>query len=459
MGGFKGHVEIWPANLVLSKTEVIAMNEQQELILDNDLRLALGAPAEPDFATWQQSHAEAIVYLNPVVTATYQRRRRMLVRIASGLAAAAIFVAVTGWFLVPQGPTLAQTVNTINKAETITWTITFYTRYWSKDGKRSWLKKEPRWERSYLAPGRMRDVKFDDDGRVAFVDIEDVAAGKVLHLDMKKKTAMLKNEPSGQFGPGGNPFAGVAKVLAGNSIEFVGPREVEEVEVNVFRHRAEFRQGGLEINDFWLDAKTKQLVGYVSTSEDKPFDPATDHDRDNQPEKKFSKGTIAGMIQSDIVFDAQLDPKLFSLTPPEGFTIVESKPRPNVTEEMLIEWLRVSAHANGDTFVDADIKAAAQWRSALYKKPKADRSEAEKQFLNLEMKHSLNRNFYVMGRFADDATEPRSFQYIGKGAKLGDASRIICWYRLKGSEKYQAVYGDLTVKEVKPDELPLPVAK
>src|SRR6185295_4479149 len=131
-------------------------------------------------------------------------------------------------------------VEAISKAETITYTITWYNRMYSVDGKRRWLQKEPRWERSYLAPTRYRDVHYDHDGNVAFVDIEDAAAGKVLHLDMKNKTAMLKNEPSGQFGPGGNPFSGVAKSLQSNSIEYVGQREVGGIKVNVFRLRTEF---------------------------------------------------------------------------------------------------------------------------------------------------------------------------------------------------------------------------
>src|SRR5689334_3752480 len=126
------------------------MNAQQDSILDNELRFALGSPSQPDFEAWRQEHTEAIAYLNPVVTATFQRRRRILVRIASGLAAAAIFVVVAGWFLLPQSPTFAQAVEAINKAESITCTITWYDRMWSVDGKRSWLRKEPRWDRSYL---------------------------------------------------------------------------------------------------------------------------------------------------------------------------------------------------------------------------------------------------------------------------------------------------------------------
>jgi hypothetical protein len=53
----------------------------------------------------------------------------------------------------------------------------------------------------------------------------------------------------------------------------------------------------------------------------------------------------------------------------------------------------------------------------------------------------------------------RSWKYLGKGVKLGDKDRIICWYRPRGSRTYRVVYGDLSVKELEPKELPLPVGQ
>lgn len=434
------------------------MNQLSDSQLEGTLHKALGTPAAADFDAWLSREGDAVAYLNPIVAATYHRRRRLLVRIVSGAAAAAIFVAVATWFLTPQGSTFAQTINVINKAETITWTIAWYDRMVSHDGKRTWLEKHPRWERSYLAPRTYRDVRYDDDGNISSIDIEDAAAGKVLHLDMKKKTAMVTDKPSGQFGPG-NPFGTIVNDLDRASIEYVGRRDIHGVTVNVFRYRKDFPHGGHEIRDIWLDVKTKRLVGYCTTSDDEPFDPATARDRDNPPEPRFSKGTIAGVINSDIVFDAQLDPKLFSLNPPDGFKIIPPKVWPKITEELLVEWLRVTALANGDAFVDADPKAFLHWHTAIAEKAKVDRSKAEQQFLDLAQKHAVEGNHVPMRSFADAFTKPRSFRYLGKSVRLGDGDRIVCFYELESTGKYRAVYGDLTVKDVKPDELPLPVEK
>jgi hypothetical protein len=53
-----------------------------------------------------------------------------------------------------------------------------------------------------------------------------------------------------------------------------------------------------------------------------------------------------------------------------------------------------------------------------------------------------------------------SFRYFGKGVKLGDKDRIVCWYKLNkpnDPNTYRVVYGDLSVKDVAAKDLPLPV--
>ena len=71
--------------------------------------------------------------------------------------------------------------------------------------------------------------------------------------------------------------------------------------------------------------------------------------------------------------------------------------------------------------------------------------------------HTLNDNGRVMLSFAEDNTVPDSFRYAGKSVKLGTADRIVCWYKLKSTGTFRAIYGDLTVKDIAPKDLPLPV--
>jgi hypothetical protein len=59
-----------------------------------------------------------------------------------------------------------------------------------------------------------------------------------------------------------------------------------------------------------------------------------------------------------------------------------------------------------------------------------------------------------------DNTVEKSFRWLGKGVKLGDKERIVCWYKLKDAKDpntYRVIYGDLSVRDVAPKDLPLPV--
>jgi len=46
------------------------------------------------------------------------------------------------------------------------------------------------------------------------------------------------------------------------------------------------------------------------------------------------------------------------------------------------------------------------------------------------------------------------WHYMGKNVKLGDSESPVCWYRPEGSETYRVIYGDLSVKDVAPENLP-----
>jgi hypothetical protein len=43
---------------------------------------------------------------------------------------------------------------------------------------------------------------------------------------------------------------------------------------------------------------------------------------------------------------------------------------------------------------------------------------------------------------------------MGEGVKLGDANKAIFWYRPEGATNYRVVYGDLSVKDMAPENLP-----
>jgi len=54
------------------------------------------------------------------------------------------------------------------------------------------------------------------------------------------------------------------------------------------------------------------------------------------------------------------------------------------------------------------------------------------------------------------ATRPLKggFGYKSAGVKLGDAEKILFWYRPEGAANYRVIYGDLHVADVAADRLP-----
>jgi hypothetical protein len=46
------------------------------------------------------------------------------------------------------------------------------------------------------------------------------------------------------------------------------------------------------------------------------------------------------------------------------------------------------------------------------------------------------------------------WSYAGQGVKGGDAQKAVFWYGPKDSPTYRVIYGDFTVRDVPPGELP-----
>ena len=236
-------------------------------------------------------------------------------------------------------------------------------------------------------------------------------------------------------------------------MQWVEKRQTVDGEVNVFRRTFRDEPNGKEWSyDFSMDQKTKQLVELRIPGTD-IFDPDKDPVRGNSPEKDWSTGKPVGSIDHDIVLDAQLDDSFFRLEPPEGYT-VETHSRPYVTEKEMIDWLALLADFNDQTFPDQPTVFSDRINKA-WDKPKKERSPIEQKFLDTEQHYiTAGLNSMPTGHFIQDSTVENSFRYLGKGTKLGDQNRIICWYKLKGANTYRVVYGDLSVRDLLPEALP-----
>ena len=58
-------------------------------------------------------------------------------------------------------------------------------------------------------------------------------------------------------------------------------------------------------------------------------------------------------------------------------------------------------------------------------------------------------------RFIEEVKGIGSWHYAGKDVRFGEKDKTVCWWKLPGSETFRVVYGDLTIRDVPADKLPV----
>jgi hypothetical protein len=161
-------------------------------------------------------------------------------------------------------------------------------------------------------------------------------------------------------------------------------------------------------------------------------------------------GQVSAILMN-IELDALVDESLLSMDVPAGYTKKDTQlDLGNATEQDFVESLRVWAKVLGDgTFPDAiGTENAMKEMPMLVQKVKA-MNLSEEQATKVGMAFGKGILFHqIIDKRGDD------WKYVGAGVKLGDASRAVFWYRPEGSPNYRVIYGDLTVKDVAPENLP-----
>jgi len=348
----------------------------------------------------------------------------------------------------------ARAAEQIRMAKDITWTDTVYVVVTSKDGRRHWHDAHV-FKNAYKAPGLYRTTALDKRGNVEWIEITDAVRMKVLTLDPNAKTARIAEVRPHRHAEG--PFLGAQRALKDANLQFVERRKTPTGDINVFRNVE-----GECFFDYWIDQNSKQLVEYRINQDPRVTlaDYENDPSRNATPEKEASGGSIVGSIAKDIVYNADVDDSLFGFDVPQGFTI-ETLKRHFVSEQEMIDFVRVVVEANGRVFPDdiADIP------SNLFNKyndmPKTKRPPEGQKLIEMADHYGrIELHGMPLREFLLDNADWISFRYVGKGVKLGDRNAFVRWYKLKNVNDprlYRVVYGDLSVKDVAAGDLPLPV--
>lgn len=203
-------------------------------------------------------------------------------------------------------------------------------------------------------------------------------------------------------------------------------------------------------------------------------------------------------VMNNFRYNVAVDPSLFSLEPPAGYSTQE-RDVTIPTEEDLIRTLRIIAEHNKEVF-PAKLGMNQEVMAALMAglEPKMDKTTQEKLEAatkaieakygsreQLRAKYGTNIPSEIMAEIMK-ATMPimqehaqkqmparqqemqerqrgltfyqtlkpeNDPHYVGASVKLGTPNRPILWYEPTGAEKYRVIYADLSVKEMTSDDV------
>ncbi len=281
----------------------------------------------------------------------------------------------------------------------------------------------------FKEPGHMRCESVPAGASVVISDTRD---GKYLMLNPATKSAViLEGKLPGSPKPGSLDIAAseVAhfRKLADNQGEPVGERLIGNIRARGFRAAT---APGYE-TVVWANPQTRLPVQLDVSA-------------------PYGDQTVRSTV-SDIQLDLDLDDSLFSLEPPQGYTVTKQnlialgEKDDGSPEAAIAALLRLYAENSGGNFP----KRLDDWR-AFGEALKGKNPDKSPEAAALRIAMIVSRvQVFILDRKGD-------FTYKPEGVKLGEAGKMLLWYKQKGKETYRAIFGDLHVADVPADQLPTP---
>ena len=270
---------------------------------------------------------------------------------------------------------------------------------------------------------RMRKTLSNMPNMTMIIDTDNA---KLLGLDSEAKTAVYV-DITGDLGDRHRSYIKFVRQiihqLQDGQVEELGEQVIDGQKVVVFVGRGQNEQVTI-----WADPQTAHPI---------------------RIEAKI--GQEFSFTMKNFEFDADMDESLVSMDVPEGYTLQKTDvPLGNATEEDFIESLRIWAEIIGDgTFPEAiGSQCAMEDMPTLIQKVEAMQI-TEEQGTQIGMGFARGLMFHQMLE-----NQGGDWHYAGAGVKLGDAQTVIFWYQPQGSATYRVIYGDLSVKDVAPEDLP-----
>ena len=279
-------------------------------------------------------------------------------------------------------------------------------------------------ETMVLGPHRIRAKR--SDGRVTIF-----GRGTSLRLDPRHKKAYITEYPKHDEEPGF--FENLRKLLTDPQYlpetkrEMLGESEIDGRRAVGYRLTA---RG--EITTIWADPDSLLPI---------------------QIEKVYRMYPEMKVIQSDFVYNVDLDESLFSLDPPADYTVLRHTVPKELTpyeESDLVEMFRQYRENSQDTFPDTVDHRAGQELSEM--KFDLRKEPTEEQWREIhEFANKVDRGPQFVAGLPTEADA----HYAGKGVKVDATDTPIFWYRPGGEGEYRVIRADLSVVELdSPPEIP-----
>jgi outer membrane lipoprotein-sorting protein len=307
-------------------------------------------------------------------------------------------------------------------------------------------------ETMVMEPGHIRTT-FNNS-----ISITDLALNRDLQLYPNEKKATITQRIGMKQRKQPFNYLNWVTKLKDRTGQFTGQQVLDGQAVDVFLFQQEY-----EKTTVWVDPKTNLPVRVERETIPNPdkeiISPemalrSDDFEKVKEGEMIITKGISfygdGGMVKkmimiiSDFVWDANLDPSLFSIEPPPDYAVEQKQfDVSNPSEQDLIEVFALWSEMSDGFFPSAikDLGDPNKVKPMLVKKFAKGGNPVDE----LEQAMPVLNKILKVLVFAQQQRIYGDWGYAGDGVRLGETNEPICWWKSEGSGTYRVIYGDLSI--------------
>jgi hypothetical protein len=273
-----------------------------------------------------------------------------------------------------------------------------------------------------VAGSRIRRTISNLENTVLIIDLE---GARILALDTKEKQAVY-TDIKGYVQEGTKNYVALLRRVVTDLQDDPDIQELGEQQIDGQKAIAFVARGQNEEVTIWADPETAVPIRV-----------------------ELQAGQLF-FVMKNFEFDVPIDDSLISMDVPPGYTLQETEfDLSDASEQDFIESLRIWAEILLDgRFPEAIGTENSMKQMPLLVEKLASLDLTEEEMTQMPIKFALGMLFLQVYEASG------KWHYAGADVELGDPDTPIFWYLPKDSETYRVIYGDLSVEDVAPENLP-----